>query len=110
MKVMQKKKRYNYIKKKIAHGTWPAILTVALALVLLLGTIALSVHFQGQGPMLLGALALTSIVMSLFSMYYFVLALHDAEKNYVPVRIAGMVAVLVLVAWMLLLALGLRAI
>ena len=67
---MTKKKRYNYIKKKIARGTWPCILTMLLALGLLLATLALSVHFQGQGPMLLGALGFSSIVMSILSIYW----------------------------------------
>ena len=105
---MAKKKRYNYIKKKIARGTWPCILTMLLALGLLLAAVALSVYFQGQGPMVLGALAFMSIVMSIFSIYYLILALHDSEKNYVPVRIGGILAVLVLMVWIMFIALGLK--
>ena len=106
---MAKKKRYNYIKKKIARGTWPCILTMLLALGLLLATLALSVHFQGQGPMLLGALGFSSIVMSIFSIYFLILALHDSEKNYLPVRIGGILATCVLLVWIIFLALGLKA-
>ena len=104
---MAKKKRYNYI-KKIARGTWPCILTMLLALGLLLATLALSVHFQGQGPMLLGALGFSSIVMTLFSLYFLILALHDSEKNYLPVRIGGILATCVLLVWIIFLALGLN--
>ena len=68
---MAKKKRYNYIKKKIARGTVPCILTMLLALGLLLATLALSVHFQGQGPMLLGALGFSSIVMIRLRMVWY---------------------------------------
>ena len=103
---MAKKKRYNYIKKKIARGTWPCILTMLLALGLLLATLALSVHFRGQGPMLLGALGFSSIVMTLVSLYFQILALHDSEKNYVPVRIGGILAACVLLVWIIFIALG----
>lgn len=106
---MAKKKRYNYIKKKIARGTVPCILTMLLSLGLLLAALALSVHFQGQGPMVLGALALTSIVMALFSLYYLIRALHDPERKYTPVRIGGMLAACILVVWIALIALGIRA-
>ena len=105
---MAKKKRYNYIKKKIARGTWPCILTMLLALGLLLATLALSVHFQGQGPRLLGALGFSSIVMTIFSLYFLILALHDSEKNYVPVRIGGIIAACVLLVWIIFIALGLK--
>ena len=107
---MATKKRYNYIKKKIARGTWPCILTMLLALGLLLATLALSVHFQGQGPMLLGALGFSSIVMSGFSIYFLILALHDSEKNYLPVRIAGILAACVLLVWIIFIALGLKTV
>ena len=106
---MAKKKRYNYIKKKIARGTWPCILTMLLALGLLLVTLALSVHFQGQGPMLLGALGFSSIVMSILSIYFLILALHDSEKNYIPARIGGILAICVLLVWIIFVVLGLKA-
>lgn len=106
---MTKKKRYNYIKKKIARGTGPCILTMLLALGLLLAPLALSVHFQGQGPMLLGALGFSSIVMAIFSIYFLILALHDSEKNHLPVRIGGILATCVLLVWIILLTLGLKA-
>ena len=58
--------------------------------------------------MLLGALGFSSIVMTIFSLYFLILALHDSEKNYVPVRIGGILAACVLLVWIIFIALGLK--
>ncbi|HBP25142.1 MAG TPA: hypothetical protein DD632_07145 [Oribacterium sp.] len=105
---MAKKKRYNYIKKKTARGTVPCILTMLLSLGLLLTALILSVYFQGQGPMVLGAIALTSMVMALFSLYYLLRALHDPERKYTLARIGGILSGCILLIWIGLLVIGVR--
>lgn len=106
---MAKKKRYNYIKKKPAAETWACALTAVLSVLLLVLSIGISVYLQGQGPLLLGALGISSAVMSIFSLLHMLHALRDPEKNYLPVRIAGAAAGIVLLIWILLMVVGLQS-
>ncbi len=106
---MAKKKRYNYIKKKPASGTRACVLTALLSLLLFVLAVGISVYRQGQGPLLVGALAISSAVMSIFSLGYMLAALRDPGKNYLPVRIAGGVAGLLFLVWIFLLVVGLHS-
>ena len=105
---MTTKKRYNYIKKKLAQGTWPSIFTAILSFLLMGASIMLSVLHEGKGPLVLGALGASSMVMALFGLFYMIAALHDEDKNYLPVKISGTVNAALLVAWIVLIAAGLR--
>lgn len=103
-----KKKRYNYIHKSIARGTIPSILSVLASLATLTVTISLAAMSQGQGPMLLGALGITSMIFSVFALIHLVTALKDEGRNYLPVKIAGFIAGVILLIWITIIFVGLR--
>lgn len=105
---MKKKKRYSYIRKKLAIGTWRCIATVAVSFVLLLFCLFVAVWRQGEGPMVLGALGLSSFLAALLSALGAAGALRDKGSNMLPAKIAGSIALVLVLLWIALIFLGIR--
>lgn len=104
---MTTKKRYNYIKKKLAQGTWPSIFTAFLSLCFMMVAIGMSFLYKGEGPLIVGALGVSSMVMALFGLFYMFDAFHDENRNYLPVKISGLFSGMMVLFWVILLVLGL---
>lgn len=105
---MKKKKRYSYIRKKLATGTWRCIATAAVSFVLLLFCLSVAVWRQGEGPMTLGALGLSSFLAALLSLLGAAGALRDKGSNMLPAKIAGSAALVLVLLWIALIFLGIR--
>ncbi|SFG31631.1 hypothetical protein [Oribacterium sp. WCC10] len=107
---MAKKKRYNYIRKKLAPGTWFRIFTTVLSYLLLVACIVISTLKQGNGPMIVGALGLSSIIMAVYTILDMFSRIKDPEMNYIPVRIAGVTSLIIIIIWLFLIGIGLTVI
>ncbi len=105
---MKKKKRYSYIRKKLSAGTWQCIATAAVSFVLLIFCLGAAVWRQGEGPMVIGALGLSSFLSALLSVLHMVGALRDKGSNMLPAKIAGSVASVLVLLWIALIFLGIR--
>lgn len=105
---LAKQKRYNYIRRKPAAGTWPAVLTAAAGFLILAACIVISVRQMGNGPLSLGALGITSIMLSGFSVYHMFCAGRDTGKNAVPAKAAGILSLIVLLIWIFVIFIGFR--
>lgn len=103
---MNKKKRFNYIRKKIARGTWFRIGVTVISFILLLYCIASSVLLEGKGPLYIGAIGMTSVVLALFSVFDMVPQKKDPERNYLPARIAGFTSGIIVFIWIFLIISG----
>ncbi len=105
---LKKKKRYSYIRKKLSIGTWQSIATVAVAFVLLVFCLGLAVWQQGEGPMVIGALGLSSFFAALLSISSTAGALRDKGSNMLPAKLAGSIALVLVLLWIALIFLGIR--
>ncbi len=105
---LKNKKRYSYIRKKLSIGTWQSIATVAVSFVLLLFCLGVAVWRQGEGPMVLGALGLSSFLAALLSVFSTAGALRDKGSNMLPAKIAGSIALVLVLLWIALIFLGIR--
>ena len=102
------KRRYNYIRKKPASGTRRAVLAGLGSLMLLLLCLLLSVREKGQGPLLLGALGLSSLLAAGFSLFHAFYGMQERDRNRTGVRIAGAGSALIALLWVVLIFAGLR--
>ena len=103
---MEKKKRFNYIRKKLAKGTWFRIVITILSFVLLVYCIAVSVLMEGKGALNIGALGLTSVICALFSLFDMIPRVKDPEKNYLPAQLAGFTSGIIVVIWIFMIVIG----
>lgn len=103
---MAKKKRYNYIKKKLARGSYPAVAAVLLSLLLLVLCVGVSVWYQGEAPMFVGALGLSAMVAALWGLYYTLQAFRDEDKNFIVAKAAGGGAAFLLLLWLIIILVG----
>lgn len=101
-----KKKRYNYIRKKLAKGSFVAVGADVVSLALLFLCVGASVRMQGNGPMVLGALGISSMVAALWGAWLAISALRDKNKNLVVVKAAGIGAAVLIVLWVLIVIIG----
>ena len=104
---MANKKRYNYIRKRIAPGTWFRVLTALLSIALLVSCITISAYMEGKGPLMIGALGISSIIMAFFTVFNSMIFEKDPECNYLPIKVAGIAAGIIVILWVILLSLGL---
>lgn len=103
---MGKKKRFNYIRKKLAKGTWFRIVITILSFALLVYCIAVSVLMEGKGALNIGAIGLTSVVCALFSVFDMIPRVKDPERNYLPAQLAGFTSGIIVVIWIFLIVVG----
>jgi len=101
------KKRFNYIRKKIAPGTWFGVITAVLSFVLLVSCITISTYMEGNGPLIIGALGMSSVVMAFYTVFISIVFEKDPECNYLPKKVTGFVAGIILILWIILFILGL---
>ena len=102
------KRRFNYIRRKPASGTRRAVFSGFGSLILLLLCLLLSVREKGQGPLLLGALGLSSLLAAVFSIFCAFYGLQERDRNRTGVRIAGACSTLIALLWAVLIFVGLR--
>ena len=104
---MATKKRYNYIRKKIAPGTWFRVVTAVLSFVLLVSCISISTYMEGNGPLMIGAMGISSVIMAFYTVFNSMIFEKDPECNYLPMKVAGIIAGIIVILWVILLILGL---
>ena len=105
---MEGEKRFSYIRKKWAKGSLGAIISSFVSLCLFFLCIGISPHEKGNGPLVLGALALFSVNFLLISLRF---ALPVEKGKFIegrPVYMALGVDIVLLFLWLALLLLGLR--
>ncbi len=103
---MGKKKRFNYIRKKLAKGTWFRIVITVLSFALLVYCIAASVLMEGKGALNIGALGLTSVICALVSLFDMIPRVKDPERNYLPAQLAGFTSGMIVVIWIFMIVMG----
>ena len=103
-------RRYNYIRKKLAAGTWLALASMAVSFLLTVISVLFAAGRRGEGPLFLGALGLSAILFALECLGLFLPALSRRRGNLLPTRIAALISVLLLLFWLAAVLLGLRLI
>ncbi len=101
-------KRYSYIRKKLSAGTRQCIAAATVSFALLLFCLAMAVWRQGEAPMVIGALGLSSFLAALLSVLHMLSALRDRGSNMLPAKIAGSAALVLVLLWIALILLGIR--
>lgn len=105
---MEGEKRFSYIRKKWAKGSLGAIISSLVSLCLFFLCIGISFYEKGNGPLVLGALALFSVNFLLISLRF---ALPIEKGKFIerrPVYVVLGVDIVLLFFWLALLLLGLR--
>ncbi|OON87719.1 hypothetical protein BXO88_03370 [Oribacterium sp. C9] len=103
---MEKKKRFNYIRKKLADGTWFRVIITVISFILLVACLAVSTVMEGKGPMYVGAMGMTSVIFAVYAVLDMIPRAKDPEKNYLPSRIAGSISGLIVIIWISLIVIG----
>ena len=105
---MEGEKRFSYIRKKWAKGSLGAIISSFVSLCLFFFCIGIPFYEKGNGPLVIGALALFSVNFLLISLRF---ALPVEKGKFIerrPVYVALGVDIVLLFLWLALLLLGLR--
>ncbi len=105
--LVAKKKRFNYIRKKLAPGTWFDVLTAIVAFLMLMSCIVTATVMKGQGPMTLGAIGLSSIVVAIYTLFNVFSVERQPDYNYLPANMAAVTSGAVILLWIFLLLVGL---
>ena len=63
--------------------------------------------YGGQGPLFVGALGISSIIMAVYTVFNSMVFEKDPECNYIPLHVAGIAAGIIVILWVILLLLGL---
>lgn len=105
---MIKRRKYNYLKKRWAKGSFKTLASTGVSVISFLTSIYLSAKHGGDGPLHVGAFAFTSFVFSVWGIYFMILAMEDDKSNTWPAKISGAIAALMLVMWIIVLALGIK--
>ncbi len=108
MEESKNKKRYSYIKKKLSRGTWLSLGLGGLSLLLFILCLVLSVFFEGEGPLLIGALGLSSLLCSGTSLTVVLQNYGEKNRNRTGIRIAGIGSGVLTFLWIILIFVGLR--
>ncbi len=83
----ESRKRYNYIKKRLAVGTRESILFSLIAFCFMTAGAAFSVRAQGQASSLVGALGISGMLFFIAGFFYAVTANARKNDNRIPARI-----------------------
>jgi len=102
-----KKKRFNYIRKQLAPGTWFDVITALISFLMMMACLVVSTLMKGQGPMTLGAIGLTSIVIAIYTIFNVFSVDRNPDFNYLPATMAGVTATSIIFIWIILLLVGL---
>lgn len=103
---MKRQNKISYVKKPLAvHSFYSLGLSIA-ALLLFAGGMYLSVSSQGNGGMTVGAVGLSSILFTLFSLWYSFQAFMEKEKNYILAKISGGAGIVLLIVWLVMIIVG----
>ena len=100
--------RVSYVKKPFAENSLFSIGLAAAALAFLALGLAGSVRTQGQGALNVGAFGLCSLLVSLVAVWYGIRSFREKDKNYILARIGTGVGVVLILAWLVMILLGMR--
>jgi len=100
--------RVSYVKKPFAENSLFSIGLSIVALAFLALGLAGSVRTQGQGALNVGAFGLCSLLVSLVAVWYGIRSFREKDKNYILARIGTGVGVVLILAWLVMILLGMR--
>ncbi|MBS5065252.1 MAG: hypothetical protein KHZ58_15920 [Hungatella hathewayi] len=100
--------RVSYVKKPFAENSLFSIGLAIVALAFLALGVAGSVRTQGQGALNVGAFGLCSLLVSLVAVWYGIRSFREKDKNYILARIGTGVGVVLILAWLVMILLGMR--
>lgn len=101
-------KRYSYIRKGLAYGTWQAAAAAGISALLMLLALAISVINQGSGPLLVGALGISSLLSAVISLNYSLSGIREKKKNRLWAALAGAGSGVITLFWVVLIFVGIR--
>lgn len=100
--------RVSYVKKPFARNSLFSVGLAAAALVFLGLGLGGAVRAQGQAALTVGALGLCSLLVSIVAVWYGVRSFREKEKNYILARIGTGVGIVLILAWFIMILLGMR--
>ena len=100
--------RVSYVKKPFAENSLFSIGLAIVALAFLALGVAGSVRTQGQGALNVGAFGRCSLLVSLVAVWYGIRSFREKDKNYILARIGTGVGVVLILAWLVMILLGMR--
>lgn len=104
---MQKTKKISYIKKPFARKSLIGLPLAAAALLCCVCCVVISIRMQGQGDINMAAWGFSSLLFSVFGMWYGIISFMEKEMNYILARIAIAICGVLLVFWISMLIVGL---
>lgn len=97
----------NYVRKPLAkRGFYAAGLTAA-GLVLFGSVLGLAIKSQGHVALNVGAMAFSSFLSSLCSLFYGIRALFEKQKNYILAKLCIFFDALLILIWTIIMLIGL---
>lgn len=104
---MQKaNKKISYIKKPFSKRGFISLGFSLAALICFGMSLAISVHYQGNGGVNMAAWGLSSLIFSLVGSFYGLISFAEKEKNYIFAKIGLGIGSILLLIWIGLLVVG----
>lgn len=100
--------RVSYVKKPFARNSLFCIGLAVAALAFLAAGLTLSVRTQGQAELNAGAMGFCSLLVSLAAVWYGIRSFREKEKNYILARIGTGIGCVLILAWVVMILLGMR--
>lgn len=98
--------KVSYIRKPIAKYSFVATGLSAASLLFGAAAVFISYHTQGNAPLYAAALGLCSILTAVSSVVYGIFSFFEKDKNYLLAKIGLGAAGSMVLAWLIVIALG----
>ncbi len=96
----------SYVKKPMSrHGRY-SLACAVLALILAVVSVGISVYFDGQGGLSIGAWGFSSIVFSAAGLVYAILSFAEPDTNTILAKAGTAICGLLLIFWISMIAVG----
>lgn len=103
----RRKHKISYVKKPFSRKSLVSLALSAMALILCVISLRLSVAMQGDGDINVGAWGLSSFLFTIAALGYGGLSFMEQEKNYILAKISIILGGLLMLFWICMLIIGL---
>jgi len=105
--VERRKHKISYVKKPFSRKSLVSLALSAMALILCVISLRLSVAMQGDGDINVGAWGLSSFLFTIAALGYGGLSFMEQEKKYILAKISIILGGLLMLFWICMLIIGL---
>lgn len=96
----------SYIKRPMAENSYMCLILASVGLVLFIIGLTIGVRTQGNIPLGGVAVCFSSLLFSVFSLWYGAMSFREKEKNYLLAKIGTCAGGLLVILWLVMILIG----